>query len=97
MKRVVLTPKARADLKSIARFTWARWGREQAIRYLSMFDDCFHRLGEAPGLGRECSEIRPGYRKLPLGGHVIFYRSIADNRVQVVRILHGRMDVDDHL
>jgi toxin ParE1/3/4 len=97
MKKVVLTPRARADLKSIARFTWSRWGREQGLRYLALLDDCFRRLGETPDLGRECSEIRQGYRKLLLGGHVIFYRKIADNRVEIVRILHGRMDVEEHL
>jgi toxin ParE1/3/4 len=97
MKRVVLTPKARADLKNIAHFTWPRWGREQGIKYLSMLDECFQRLAETPGLGRRRNELRDGYRSLPFGGHVIFYRQIADDRIEVVRVLHGSMDVEGHL
>jgi toxin ParE1/3/4 len=47
-------------------------------------------------MGRECPELRPGYYKYPSGSHVLFYRLITDG-IDVVRILHERMDYDSHL
>jgi hypothetical protein len=44
-----------------------------------------------PHLGRDCSHIRDGYRKYASGSHVLFYR-LADDGVDIVRILHERMD-----
>ena len=93
MQKYTLTRKARADLKYIARFTWSRWGREQGVKYLTLLDEGFRRLGETPLLGRDCSDIRSGYRKLPVGGHVIYYR-LTDGMIEIVRILHGSMDVE---
>jgi len=47
-------------------------------------------------MGEDCSVIRAGYRKIPSGSHVLFYRLI-DNGIDVVRILHERMDYERHI
>jgi toxin ParE1/3/4 len=47
-------------------------------------------------LGSECSEVRKGYRKYPSGSHVFFYRTTADG-IDVIRILHERMDYERHI
>jgi hypothetical protein len=49
------------------------------------------------GTGRDCAAIRPGYRKHGVGRHIIFYRSIADDCIEIVRVLHERMDAERHL
>lgn len=49
-----------------------------------------------PSLGRECAEVRPGYRKYPSGSHALFYR-LTDDGIDVVRILHERMDYERHI
>ena len=49
-----------------------------------------------PRIGRSAGAIRRGYRKHPCGSHVIFYREIAVG-IDVVRILHRRMDVPRQL
>jgi toxin ParE1/3/4 len=49
-----------------------------------------------PHLGRDCGHIRDGYRKYASGSHVLFYR-LADDGVDIVRILHERMDFGRHL
>lgn len=92
-----LTRLAKADLKSIGRYTEKTWGREQRNRYLSMLDGRFHALAENPLLGRECHDIRPGYRRHGAGKHIIFYRQIAPDEIEIVRILHERRDVEHHL
>lgn len=97
MPGFVLTNKAKADLKTIARYTENQWGREQRNRYLALLDSSFHDLAAAPFKGRDCSEIRAGYRKYGVGRHIIFYRQTAPDLVEVVRILHDRMDVPRRL
>jgi toxin ParE1/3/4 len=47
-------------------------------------------------LGRDCGDIREGYRKYPVGSHMLFYRLITDG-IDVVRILHRQMDFDRYL
>ena len=49
-----------------------------------------------PTLGRSCDAICEGYRKFRVGRHVIFYRVI-DRGIDVVRVLHQRMDFESHL
>jgi toxin ParE1/3/4 len=98
MPSFVLTQKAKADLKAIGRYTGDRWGREQRNRYLAMLDKSFHELAENPaGKGRDCGDIRPGYRKHRAGQHVIYYRPVDAGCIEIVRVLHGRMDAERHL
>lgn len=94
MPRVTLTSRAVADLKEIARYTEVHWGREQRNIYLTMLDSSFRQLAAHPLNGRDCSEIRSGYRKFPTGSHVIFYRQLGEETIEIVRVLHGRMDPD---
>ncbi|USD64465.1 type II toxin-antitoxin system RelE/ParE family toxin [Vibrio sp. SCSIO 43136] len=94
MKPFQLTNRAKLDLKDIAIFTARRWGREQRNLYLKQFDDSFWLLAENPDIGKICDEIRQGYRKFPQGSHVIFYRLIGNQKIEIIRILHKSMDVN---
>jgi toxin ParE1/3/4 len=85
---------AKADLKEIARYTLHNWGREQRNHYLSILDVSFHQLAANPLKGKDCSEIRVGYRKLNVGSHVIYYRKIIADTIEIVRVLHGSMDIE---
>ena len=91
-----LRPKAVADLEGIWDYTVETWSEEQAERYLRLIDESFHKVADNPGLGRPCDVIRKDYRKLGVGRHMIFYRE-TDSGIDVVRVLHERMDVDRHL
>lgn len=92
MKTFTLTKKARADLKSIFTFTQRKWGREQRRIYARQFDDAFHILSKTPTVGNKCDFIKPGYRKFPITSHIVFYHSINQSAIEIVRILHKRMD-----
>ena len=92
-----LTKKAVSDLKEIGRYTQDQWSREQRDIYLTMMDACFHQLAADPLKGKDCSDIRQGYRKQTAGSHVIFYRQLSDNKIEIVRILHGHMDIETRL
>ena len=60
-------------------------------------DAAFSDLTVHPLMGRDCSDIRPGYRKYGIGKHLVFYRQIESEEIEIVRILHERMDVGQHL
>lgn len=92
MGSYTLTNAARADLKSIAAYTQKRWGREQRLRYAKQFDEAFDLLAQSPEAGPHCDAIKPGYRKFANGSHLIFYRAISNVEIEIVRILHKRMD-----
>ena len=91
-----LTERAKADLRSIGRYTQAAWGREQRNTYLARLDTSFHLLAREPHRARACDDIRPGYRKYHVGRHLIFYRESLEG-VEIIRILHDRMDIEAHL
>jgi toxin ParE1/3/4 len=58
--------------------------------------ECIKAVAARPAIGRECADLRPAYYKLSSGSHVLFYRLIAGG-IDIVRILHERMDYDRHI
>ena len=94
MKSFVLTNSAKADLRNIAFYTQQKWGREPRNIYVKQFDEAFHMLADTPFVGKACETIRAGYKKFPIGSHIIFYREGTNSSIEIVRILHKRMDVE---
>ena len=92
----VLSPRAKADIDRIWTDTANRWGLDQAESYVRQIARTLETLAVHPSIGRACPEVRVGYRKYPSGSHVVFYKS-NDGGVDVVRILHERMDFGRHL
>lgn len=92
-----LTNKALADLMDIGRYTLGHWGLEQRNLYLRMLDVSFQQLAANPLTGKDCTAIRNGYQKFNAGSHVIFYRQKSDDSIEIVRILHERMDCETRL
>jgi toxin ParE1/3/4 len=97
MGSYVLRPKAVEDLDSIWEYTINAWGEEQAERYIRLLTSGFEEIAEEPIRGRLCNDIREGYWKLRIGHHVIFYRTEDTGVIDVVRVLHEKMDFARHL
>ncbi|MDC5698711.1 type II toxin-antitoxin system RelE/ParE family toxin [Intrasporangium calvum] len=91
-----LTPAAQRDLSSIWDYTQERWEARQAEKYILEIRAAIERIATDPDRGRSCEEIRAGYRRYGIGSHVIFYIVQTDG-VDVIRILHQRMDPLRHL
>ena len=96
MTRYILSPLARADLDDIWEHTARRWDDDQAETYLRMIRAAIDNLAANPKLGRPLDEVRAGYRRHRAGSHVILYREVTD-AVDIVRVLHERMDLGSHL
>lgn len=96
MKAYRLTPAARRDLSEIWDFTKERWDAGQAEKYIGEIRAAVERVADDPSRGRPCDEIREGYRRYGIGSHLVFYVE-TDDTVDVIRILHQRMDPTRHL
>ena len=96
MSRYVLSPRAQDDLSDIWDYTAERWGAEQADEYLRILQHAIEMVADDPRKGRSCDEVRAGYRKYSAGSHMLIYRKI-EIGIDVVRVLHGRMDFERHL
>ncbi len=96
MRRYRLTPAARRDLASIWDISKEHWGEDQAEIHLADIRAAFERITEDPRRGRECEEVRVGYRRYGVGSHIVFFNERTDS-VDVIRILHQRMDPTLHL
>jgi len=96
MARYRLTRAAREDLAEIGRYTERRWGVAQRRAYLAQLDARMELLVDHPQMGTARDDVRRGYRCLREARHLIFYRAAAGT-VEIVRVLHQRMDVRRHL
>ncbi len=97
MSRYVLSPAARADLEPIWDYSSERWDDDQAEEYLREIQRAIERVVSNPTIGRVGNDIRPGYPKHAVGSHTLYYRIGSDDVIDVVRVLHQRMDADRSL
>lgn len=96
MTRYRLTPAAQRDLSAIWDFTAERWDADQAERYIGEIRSAIERVASDPRRGRSRDEVRRGYRSYAVVSHVAFFR-IGAEAIDVVRILHQRMDPARHV
>src|ERR1700761_356557 len=96
MRRLEFTPKAQRDIEEIWDYSVDQFGVDRAIEYVREIQRAATVLMQDPRRGLACDDIRSGYRKFPVGSHVLFFRTSA-TRVVIVRILHARMNFDRRL
>lgn len=94
--RLILLPSARRDLARIWSDTANRWDREQADSYVLAINRKLEAILDFPASYPEYRSRHGAFRKAASGEHVIFYLAEA-KQVEVVRILHNRMDADAQL
>lgn len=92
-----LSSTAKEDLREIARFTEAKWGKAQRDHYIRQLDASFHLLAQQPERAKSFDEIMPGYRRYKTGRHYIFLKQDKAGGIMILRILHEKMDVLQHL
>lgn len=97
MARVMLRQKAIDDLSDIWAYTFQEWSEKQADKYYLTLELACKRNGENPELGKSYESIKSNLRGLRIGRHIIFYQMIAPHEIEIVRILHERMDLKRQL
>ena len=96
MRRLELTEVARADLKSIRRYSTRTWGHDRTSRYMGAIRETLKGLIRGTVLTRSRDDLRSGLQMAISGRHRIFFE-VDRARVLVIRVLHDRMDYGRHL
>ncbi|WP_083876139.1 type II toxin-antitoxin system RelE/ParE family toxin [Caenispirillum salinarum] len=97
MSKLNFSPRARADLGEIWDYTVERWGEIQADRYVRLIASVCDDLAAGRRTGTSAEALRAGYLRCRAGSHILFYCCTHGGDIEVIRILHQRMDVDRHL
>ena len=92
----VISKKAVADLEGIWLYTVEKWFVNQADRFYNLIVDEINFICKNNNAGKSMEHIRKGYRASKVKSHLIFYR-ILNNTVEIIRILHERMDIENRL
>lgn len=74
-----------------------KWLKEQADRYYDLIIGEIDFIADNFMTGKSAEQTRKNYRVTKVKSHLIFYRKIESNTVEIVRILHGRMDIKNRL
>jgi len=93
MSEYKLTNKAVADLSKIWEYTFEVWSEKQADKY---YDELISNCGEIaknPDLGKNYEGISKQLLGIQANRHIIFYRTLSKDYVEITRILHERMDL----
>ncbi len=93
MANFYLTNKAVEDLSAIWEYTTEIWSENQADKYYSVLMSSCNALAENPSLGKQYDIISQGVLGYKSGEHLIFYRIVSENEIEITRILHGMMDL----
>ncbi len=92
-----LSPMAAADLSEIWDYSAQQWGTTQADRYVLSIKSTCESLASRQLKGSPINEIRKGYSKQISGSHYLYFQVKPNGTVNIIRILHQRMDVSAHL
>lgn len=94
MHDVLVLPSAQTDLDDIAIYTKEQWGRGQARRYLARLRSDITGLARFPQMHPAYESRHGSFRKMASGEHLVFFL-VHETTVEVVRVLHNRMDVEE--
>lgn len=95
MTQYRLTPAAQRDLTNIWDYSVETWNARQAERYVRAIQATAELLTRNKELGRRRPDLGSRYRSVTSGSHVLFYKC-TDDAVEIIRILHHRMDPGRH-
>ena len=108
MARFRLSRQAKTDLAHILATSAERWGIEGRRRYAALLAAAMRRVAADPEgpTTRDRAELAPGVRSLSIRHvradnprakvgrpvHILYYRAIAPGLIEIVRVLHERME-----
>lgn len=97
MAKIIFTHKAKNDLEEIWQYTYETWSENQADKYYKEIIESCHDLKSKFNMGKDYSKIYENLKSIKCSRHLIFYRLIKKDLIEIERILHEKMDIDKHL
>ena len=95
--RYSISEKANQDIESIWLYTFENWSLEQADRYYNLILDEIEFISENFESGKSVDHIRKGYKSSIVKSHIIFYKKSRRNLVEIIRVLHQKMDIENRI
>ena len=92
-----ISEKANEDLENIWLYTYDNWSEEHADRYYNLILNEIEDVAKHFESGQSMEHIRKGYRSTKVKSHPVFFRKSKRNTVEIIRILHQRMEIENHL
>lgn len=93
MTKVIFKQKAIDDLSDIWEYTMYKWSENQADKYYNTIKSACKEIENNPQIGKVYSEISKDLYGFQSGKHIIFYFQISKDEIEIIRILHERMDL----
>ena len=97
MGKYKLTNLAVRDLSNIWNYTFDNWSEQRADTYHEQLINAFESIAASQQDGRNYEGIRRDLFGFKVNRHIVFYRIISNELVEITRILHERMDLRNHL
>ncbi len=93
MAKLILRQEAINDLTEIWNYTAETWTETQADKYYETLKLACMDISQNPKRGRAYFEISKNLFGYRINRHIIFYQCVTSEEVEVIRILHERMDL----
>ena len=97
MAEYIISEKALEDLNNIWNYTAENWSLEQANRYYNLIVDEIEYVSENFEATKDFGYIRKNYKFSKVKSHLVFYKKTKNTEMEVVRILHERMDIKNRI
>ncbi|WP_348822183.1 type II toxin-antitoxin system RelE/ParE family toxin [Flavobacterium aestuarii] len=97
MSEYIISEKALEDINNIWIYTAENWSAEQADRYYNLIFDEIEYIVQNFEMARDFDKIRKSYKYSKVKSHLIFFKKHKINQIEVVRVLHERMDIENRL
>ncbi|WP_425077874.1 type II toxin-antitoxin system RelE/ParE family toxin [Psychroserpens sp. S379A] len=92
-----ISQQAIEDLDKIWIYTLNKWSKEQADRYYDLIIAEIEFIADNYLIGKSAEQTRKNYRVTKIKSHLIFYRKVDNEIVEIVRVLHQRMNIKKRL
>ena len=92
-----ISSEALSDLEKIWVYTFKKWSKEQADRYYALIIDEIDFLRSNYHTGKSADDIRAGYKVSFVKSHIIFYKLGDGQTLEIIRILHQSMNIEEWL
>ncbi len=95
---VLLSRNAEVDLEGIWLTSASEYGVAHAERVIEHLSHIFDLLDQFPGIGQDYPRLREDVVYFPVRIYpfLVFYKRVGGD-IRIVRILHDKMRVEDHL
>jgi len=97
MTSYIISEEALKDIDDIWLYTANNCSLEQADRYYNLVLDEIEYISKNFETGRNIGHIREGYRYSKVKSHLIFYKKSKRGKLEIIRILHEKMDIENRL